>query len=61
MATGLYRTNEGWVQVAYGARASFPISRKRYEEKGYEPPFESLPPEHDTAAIKENIRRSSDD
>lgn len=58
MATGLYRTNDGWVQVAYGDKTSFPISKKRYEQKGYQPAFDSLPSEHDPIAINEKIRQS---
>ena len=61
MPTGLYRTNDGWVQVAYGRKAIFPISRKRYEEQGYEPPFESLPSEHDAKAARGKFSESYDD
>lgn len=60
MATGLYRTNDGCVQVAYGRKALFQISRKRYEEKGYLPSFDSLPLEHEAKAVKERFRQSQD-
>ena len=58
MAIGLYRTNDGFVQVAYGRKTTFPISRKRYEERGYQPPFESLPAEQGTESASEMIERA---
>lgn len=60
MATGLNRTNDGCVQVAYGRKALFQISRKRYEEKGYQPSFDSLPSDHEAEAVKERFRQRQD-
>lgn len=60
MAHGVYRTDDNWVQVAYGGRHWFEISRKRYEEKGYQPAFELLPLERDAAAVKERLQRQAE-
>ena len=37
---GLSRYSDGWVMVDYG-RHQAPVSRPDYEERGYEPSFES--------------------
>lgn len=42
MGIGLWRDGH-WVQVRYENRASVPISKALYEERGYQPPFEQLP------------------
>ena len=42
MPEGLYRDEAGWVIVNYGTHRSL-ISRAKYEEKGYKPPYDSLP------------------
>lgn len=44
MATGMYRTDDGWVQVNYGAHAA-PVPKATYEENGYSPPYDKLPTE----------------
>ena len=49
MARGIYRTIDGLVQVDYGIRSTS-MYRSRYEELGYEPPFETLPSEADYLA-----------
>jgi hypothetical protein len=59
MATGVYRTEDGWVQVAYG-RHWFEISRQRYEDQGYKPAFDLLPLEHDSEAVEVKHRRSAE-
>ena len=51
MATGLFQTADGWAQVNYGAHTA-PIPRARYEESGYQPPFETLPLEADYRAAQ---------
>jgi len=60
MARGLYRIDDNWVQVCYGSRHWYQISRKRYEEMGYQPAFELLPKEQDAAALEEKRRRSGE-
>ncbi len=55
MVMGIYRTDEDWVQVAYG-RHSFAISREVYERRGYQPSFEDLPLETDPAVLEMKIR-----
>ena len=44
MARGIFRTDDDWVQVDYGKHTA-PVPRDRYEQNGYEPPFEKLPTE----------------
>jgi hypothetical protein len=44
MATGMFRTDEGWVQVDYDG-SNIPVPRSKYEENGYKPDFDELPPE----------------
>ena len=60
MPIGVYRTSEGQVQVAYGRKHRFTISRKQYEDKGYEPAFDRLPFEHDVRADEEQIQENSE-
>jgi len=42
MPSGLYKTEDGLVQVNFGAHSAR-IPRTRYEESGYRPAFEELP------------------
>ena len=60
MAHGVYRTEDDWVQVTYGGRHSFEISRKRYEEKGYQPPFDQLPLERGAEGAKQKLPRHAE-
>ena len=45
MPVGLFRDQEGSVQVNYGTGATIPIPRSRYEANGYKPDFDKLPSE----------------
>jgi hypothetical protein len=45
MPVGLFRDEEGSVQVNYGTGATIPIPRSRYEANGYKPDFDKLPSE----------------
>jgi hypothetical protein len=45
MPVGLFRSEEGWVQVDYGTGCSIPIPRSKYEANGYKPDFDKLPSE----------------
>jgi hypothetical protein len=49
MARGMYRDDTGWVQVDYGQHNA-PIPKDKYEENGYQPPYDKLPSkqEYDT-------------
>jgi len=42
MPAGMYRTEDEWVCVNYGAH-SIRVPRARYEENGYRPAFDELP------------------
>ena len=44
MPVGMFRSDEGWVQVDYGT-GNIPIPRSKYEENKYKPDFEKLPSE----------------
>lgn len=44
MAVGMFRSEEGWVQVDYGT-GNIPIPRSRYEEYKYKPDYDKLPSE----------------
>jgi hypothetical protein len=44
-AVGMFRSEEGWVQVDYGTGGSIPITRSKYEENKYKPDFDKLPSE----------------
>jgi hypothetical protein len=44
MPVGMFRSEEGWVQVDYGT-GNIPIPRSKYEENGYKPDFDKLPSE----------------
>jgi hypothetical protein len=58
MARGIFRTVDGLVQVNYGLR-SVAMYRKRYEEEGYQPPFETLPSEADYVAAQQKAQDSA--
>ena len=45
MPVGMFRSEEGWVQVDYGTGGSTPITRSKYEENKYKPDFDKLPSE----------------
>ena len=49
------RTADGWAQVDYGNNSA-PIPRARYEENGYQPPFDKLPLEADYRAAQRNAQ-----
>jgi hypothetical protein len=53
MPVGLFRGEEGSVQVDYGTGASIPIPRSRYEANGYKPDFDKLPTEAEYWATEE--------
>jgi hypothetical protein len=42
MPVGMFRSEEGWVQVDYGT-GNIPIPRSKYEENKYKPDFDKLP------------------
>jgi hypothetical protein len=42
MHVGMFRSEEGWVQVDYGT-GNIPIPRSKYEENGYKPDLDKLP------------------
>jgi hypothetical protein len=44
MPVGMFRSEEGWVQVDYGT-GNIPIPRSKYEENKYKPDFDKLPTE----------------
>ena len=51
MPIGMFRSEEGWVQVDYGT-GSIPIPRSKYEENGYKPDFDKLPSEAEYLAAE---------
>jgi hypothetical protein len=55
MATGLFRTSDGSVQVDYDG-ISIPIPRSKYNENGYKPDFNELPLAADYWAAQEEQR-----
>jgi hypothetical protein len=55
MATGMFRTNDGSVQVDYDG-SNIPIPRSKYEENGYKPDFDKLPSEADYWAAQEKTK-----
>jgi hypothetical protein len=57
MATGIFRTSDGWAQVDYDG-SNIPISRSKYEENGYKPNFDELPLEADYWAAQEKAKNS---
>src|SRR5229473_1467782 len=44
MPVGMFRSEEGWVQVDYGT-GNIPITRSKYKENKYKPDFDKLPSE----------------
>jgi hypothetical protein len=58
MATGMFRTDEGWVQVDYDG-SNIPVPRSKYEENGYKPDFDELPLEADYWAAQEKAQRAA--
>jgi hypothetical protein len=53
MPVGLFRGEEGWVQVGYGTGTTIPVSRSKYEANGYKPDFDKLPSEAEYWAAEE--------
>jgi hypothetical protein len=51
MAVGMFRSEEGWVQVDYGT-GNIPIPRSRYEENKYKPDYDKLPSEAEYQAAQ---------
>jgi hypothetical protein len=54
MPTGLFKTPDESVQVDYDG-LSIPIPRSTYENNGYKPDFDNLPPEAEYRAAKEKL------
>ena len=57
MATGMFRTGDGSVQVDYDG-SNIPVPRSKYEENGYKPDFDELPLEADYWAAQEKAKSS---
>jgi len=57
MATGMFRTDDGSVQVDYDG-SNIPIPRSKYRENGYKPAFDELPLEADYWAVQEKAKSS---
>lgn len=55
MATGMFRTAEGSVQVDYDG-TNIPIPPSKYKENGYKPDFDKLPLEADYWAAQEKSK-----
>jgi hypothetical protein len=53
MPVGLFRSEDGGVQVDYGTGTTFPIPRPTYEANGYKPDFDQLPSEAECQAAEE--------
>jgi hypothetical protein len=51
MAVGMFRSEEGWVQVDYGT-GNIPIPRSKYEENKYKPEYDKLPSEAEYQAAQ---------
>jgi hypothetical protein len=51
MPVGMFRSEEGWVQVDYGT-GNIPIPRSKYEENKYKPDFDKLPSETEYLAAE---------
>jgi hypothetical protein len=45
MPVGLFRSEDGSVQVEYETGANIPVPRSKYEARGYKPDFNKLPSE----------------
>ena len=57
MATGMFCTGDGSVQVDYDG-SNIPIPRSKYEENGYKPAFDELPLEAEYWAAQEKGKSS---
>jgi hypothetical protein len=57
MPVGLFRDEEGWVQVDYGTGTTIPVPRSKYEANGYKPDFDQLPSEAEYQAAEEKKGR----
>jgi len=51
MHVGMFRSEEGWVQVDYGT-GNIPIPRSKYGENRYEPDYDKLPSEAEYQAAQ---------
>ena len=51
MPVGMFRTEDGSVQVDYGT-GNIPIPRSKYEENKYKPDFDKLPSEAEYLAAE---------
>jgi hypothetical protein len=60
MPVGLFRGEEGWVQVDYGTGTTIPVPRSKYEANGYKPDFDKLPSEAEYWAKKEDDAKGPD-
>ena len=52
MPVGLFRDEEGWVQVDYGTGTTIPVPRSKYEANKYKPDFDKLPSEAEYEAAE---------
>jgi hypothetical protein len=52
MPVGLFRDEEGWVQVDYGTGTTIPVPRSKYEANKYKPDFDKLPSEAEYGAAE---------
>jgi hypothetical protein len=57
MATGMFRTDDGSVQVDYDGN-NIPIPGSKYEKNGYKPAFDELPLEAEYWAAQEKAKSS---
>ena len=57
MATGMFRTDDGSVQVDYDG-TNIPIPRFKYLENSYKPAFDDLPLEAEYWAAREKAKSS---
>jgi hypothetical protein len=55
MATGMFRTPDGSVQVDYDG-TNIPIPRSKYEAHGYKPDLDKLPLEAEYWASQEEVK-----
>jgi hypothetical protein len=52
MPVGLFRSEDGWVQVVYGTGTNIPVVRSKYEANRYKPDFDKLPSEAEYRAAE---------
>jgi hypothetical protein len=57
MPVGLFRGEEGWVQVDYGTGTTIPVPRSKYETNKYKPDFDKLPSEAEYLGRREKEGR----